>query len=107
MPPIKDEVDVELAKANARGRAAQFAQMEPSTRGDDDILTRLAREADAHQRAFHAAWMPLADFAVETQATREVALRVALRAGIARKDPTDGRWWIRRTPPVPAGEAIL
>ncbi len=103
-PRFTDETDVELAKADARSRAAHFAQMEPDA---DNILSRLAREAEAHQRAFHAAWMPLADFAVETQATREVALRVALRAGIARKDPSDGRWWIRRTPPIPDGVAVL
>jgi hypothetical protein len=103
--PEPYEFDVDAAKANARGRAAQFAQMQPDPDAND-YLSRLNRENEDRYRAFHASWQSLADFAVETQATREVALRCALRAGIARKDPSDGRWWVKRTPPIPEGVAI-
>jgi hypothetical protein len=53
-----------------------------------------ARDASIARQQFLAEHIPLAEFALELQATREVALRAAQRGGLAAQ--LDGKWYVRR-----------
>ncbi len=61
----------------------------------------MARQDSLRRSLFFAEHMSLSEYALELQASREVALRSAQRHGVAAL--LDGKWYVRRAPNGNAG----